>query len=430
VCFLYWAAIETGILGHGAPLGLNFWTKIIGNTGRWRLVHVKNVDITTKEGYTKFVDTIKIIYDTIKEKYIDKPIYKQILKVMRYNCIIRRYEGFMINKSLNTMRGLISNLIFNIIKNKLFENTPPLFFLLPNIYDEKRYCYGDNYKYNDNFNFFYKENKFNPLEAIIFNVIFGKIVDIEETFPQKVNSSPVEILNKNLIERGTDNKLSCSVPTDINKVRGFNLDFNKTKLCLLTIINVTADRTTNNPPKPPYIKINRLNEIKIILEYLKSDLNSNPLTTGSGDARETIYKTILEKIKKYLIGDYKSDLTDLFEFYDIDLTNNKIEQYKLKDDSTKEILPQLTPQLLKYKEEITAKNRAQYIFLWFAGMINKFKTDTEKCICLQMYNLLNTDKLTEKFLKKKITIESKIVEDINNKDNRYITILGQKIKAV
>jgi hypothetical protein len=32
---------------------------------------IKNVDITTKEGYTKFVNTVKIIHDTIKVKYIE-----------------------------------------------------------------------------------------------------------------------------------------------------------------------------------------------------------------------------------------------------------------------------------------------------------------------------------------------------------------------
>ena len=32
---------------------------------------IKDVDITTKEGYTKFIDTVNVIYNTIKQKHIN-----------------------------------------------------------------------------------------------------------------------------------------------------------------------------------------------------------------------------------------------------------------------------------------------------------------------------------------------------------------------
>ena len=84
---------------------------------------IKNVDITTKEGYTKFFDTVKMIYDTIKEKYIDTEL---ILIPLDYLFVSKEY----IEKHIS-LDGNISNKINHIYSHinepEIIDKFKPLY---------------------------------------------------------------------------------------------------------------------------------------------------------------------------------------------------------------------------------------------------------------------------------------------------------------
>jgi hypothetical protein len=214
---------------------------------------------------------------------------KKLIEYMLYNCLVRRYEGYIINKTLREMRSLITNLTFNIIKNKLVNKMNPLFFLIPSVYTDKIYCYGDNYQFDKNYNYFYGSNQFEPISnksggSIIFDIMFGK---------DKIQA-------KNITQ--------CS---GSDPVKRFDLSVSKVSISLITLINLTAGIRVNNPPNPPYINVNKLKQIINILKYFK-DIKQNRsdfFTTNF----ETIFKPVLEKIRDYLIGKYTSrvDVVDL-----------------------------------------------------------------------------------------------------------------------
>ena len=245
--------------------------------------------------FKAYDDNTNKLPNLIKELRKNQTI-KKILEYTIYNCFMRRYEGFIINRSLNDMRTTMSNLIFEIIKSKINDKNP-LFILTPNIYNENEdnplYCYGDNYQTNNNYKYFYDDNNFNrkyststnnngPSSAI-FQIIFGKS---NEDFKDQKN---IQIKNNSC----STNKLSV-VP--------FGLESKTCSIILFTIINVTADERTNNPPNPPYIKTNKLVQIKNILEYLK-DISNNDYSNYSSKF-DSIFKQVLVKIKKYLVGDF------------------------------------------------------------------------------------------------------------------------------
>jgi hypothetical protein len=203
---------------------------------------------------------------------------------MLYNCLVRRYEGYIINKTLREMRGLITNLTFNIIKNQLVNKMNPLFFLIPSVYTDKIYCYGDNYQFEKNYNYFYGSNQFDPNfnsnskgGSIIFDIMFG-YKDIEaKNITQCSNSDPV---------------------------KRFDLNINKVSISLVTLINLTAGIRVNNPPNPPYINVNKLKQIMNILKYFK-DIKQNRSEFFNSNFK-LIFVPVLEKIRDYLIGKYSS----------------------------------------------------------------------------------------------------------------------------
>ncbi len=172
------------------------------------------------------------------------------------------------------MRKLITNLTFQIIKEKLMKKNNPLFFLVPNVYMGNVYCYGDNYQNNNNYGYFTGDNNFNSTESVLFDIIFGK----------------TDMTN-------TKNLQTCS--TDL--VKPFNFDLNKTSISLMTIINLSKG-ATNNPPNPPFININKLKQIINILNYFKQIQQSRSDFYNSNF--ENLFKPVIQKIKNYLIGQF------------------------------------------------------------------------------------------------------------------------------
>ncbi len=216
---------------------------------------------------------------------------KNLIEYMLYNCMVRRYEGYIINKTLREMRNLITNLTFNIIKNQLAGKMNPLFFLIPSVYNDKIYCYGDNYQFDKNYNYFYGSNEFKPDFAsnktggsIIFDIMFG--------------TDRIE----------TKNILDCNGSDPVIR---FNLNVSKVSISLVTLINLTAGLRVNNPPNPPYINVNKLKQIINILKYFR-EIRENRKTFFS-DNYDSIFEPVLDKIRNYLIGKYSKveDVVDL-----------------------------------------------------------------------------------------------------------------------
>jgi len=166
----------------------------------------------------------------------------------------------------------------------------PLFFLIPSVYTDKIYCYGDNYQFDKNYNYFYGSNQFEPKStqtggSVIFDIMFGK---------DKIETA------KNITQcSGTD------------PVQRFDLSINKISISLVTLVNLTAGIRVNNPPNPPYINVNKLKQIMNILKYF-SDIKKNRsefFTTNF----DKIFVPVLKKIRDYLIGKYENvnDVVDL-----------------------------------------------------------------------------------------------------------------------
>jgi len=247
---------------------------------------------------------------------------KILLEYLLYNCLMRRYEGYIINQSLGEMRKLITNLTFQVVKEKLMKKQNPLFFLVPNVYLGNVYCYGDNYQNDNNYQYFTGDNTFTPNNSILFKIIFGT----------------GNVGNKNL--------KNCS--SDI--VKGFSFDTNKTSISLMTIINLSKG-TTNNPPNPPFININKLKQIINILKYFKQIQEARPDFYKDPTNFDSIFKPVLLEIKNYLIGKFKKpediigestpdaarkELSGVIDSWLEKLPEKMVDREKMKEIETKE----------------------------------------------------------------------------------------------
>ena len=248
-----------------------------------------NMPDTSNNLWTTFVGDSSIT-DNIVKKLSNNTDLKQLLEYMLYNCLVRRYEGYIINKSLGEMRNLITNLTYGIVKAKLYKQENPLFFLIPSVWNDKIYCYGDNYKNDDNYKYFYSDNEFKPSESVIFNIMFGK-ENIENT--------------TNTLKCNNSDNLDTSDP-----VERFDLSLTNVSISLVTLINLTASPTINNPPNPPYINVNKLKQIINILKYFKQIKKVRPQFYL--DSFNAIFTPVLEKIRDYLVGKYTT-IDDLIE---------------------------------------------------------------------------------------------------------------------
>ena len=148
---------------------------------------------------------------TIKNKLTEilTTLYK--LKILHFNCRVRNIEGKFINQSLDSLKTDMSNIIKkNIINETLFYDK-----------DVFPYCRDILTDFNS-FDVFYKLQ-----EQGIGNGVIIKAIQ--------------ELLTQNNDEKFVD------------------LDrFNKLKFIILSVINLTGDEHTNNPPNPPYINLYEL----------------------------------------------------------------------------------------------------------------------------------------------------------------------------
>jgi hypothetical protein len=84
---------------------------------------IKNVDITTKEGYTKFVNTVKIIHDTIKVKYIETEL---ILTPLNYLFVSKKHIEEHISLDGN-ISNKINHIYSHINEPEIINKFKPLY---------------------------------------------------------------------------------------------------------------------------------------------------------------------------------------------------------------------------------------------------------------------------------------------------------------
>ena len=139
-----------------------------------------------------------------------------LLNKVKSNCVIRRREGYMINRSLSDLRDGIQGFIKQSIQDS--EGNMPLF------YEKAIYPYCRNININDNyFDYFYNKPDTNEMTSALIYMMSDK----NQVIPN-------------------------------SNVKPFGLDLRNTNFAIFTVINTNNDGNTNNPPNPPYVNINDL----------------------------------------------------------------------------------------------------------------------------------------------------------------------------
>jgi hypothetical protein len=194
------------------------------------------------------------------------------MKIMNFNCDLRRKEGYFINRSLAEMQRSLSSVILRELNRKTVSEIKAL-ETLPNsnkIKDKliilnylspiSNDCYKDNYMYNDfNFN----------------NLMFDK----NATIPGPVNVDTSEIILRIIFDSGEITGQNYNGfgldPRIINSEGIISNDdqYKTTSIMVFTVINLTDDVIVNNPPNPPYINTNNLKRIYNISKYFEKITN-------------------------------------------------------------------------------------------------------------------------------------------------------------
>ena len=172
--------------------------------------------------------------------YKDILCEQQKLLIIPYNCILRRNEGYMINKSLYDLTKDIKTIILNSLQSTDDNKYLPIYW------DKLIYPYCRNLNVDD-------------------EILLKFYSDIKLS-PKQLSSKILKVMNNNLNDTNTDS-------------------FKNMNFGIFTVINTTNDDKTNNPPNPPYININRL------IFYTNINFNSEELKKEILD--------ILEKMKTY-----------------------------------------------------------------------------------------------------------------------------------
>jgi hypothetical protein len=241
------------------------------------------------------------------------------MKIMNFNCKLRRKEGYFINRSLAEMQKSLSSVILRELHNKTVSNINlEALKKLPNIENIKdkliilNYlspisdnCYKDNYMNNDfNFN----------------NFIFDKNVTIPRPFSaDKFNSDNSEIILRIIFDNGfIMEPTSSKAGVDGENYRGFGLDpriinpnYSKNKdleivnyehkttsIIVFTVINLTDNGIVNNPPNPPYINTNNLKRIYNISSYF-TELNNRKIIKAIDDNIKSQLQNLDTKFMNY-----------------------------------------------------------------------------------------------------------------------------------
>jgi hypothetical protein len=182
-----------------------------------------------KDSEYKSVCLLKTLTSYLEGEGIEKVLKKNVYTIIndyimyikiQYNCTIRRYEGFMINKSLSELRQDIKTLSLQNIGD---GTTKPIYF------DKDIFPYCRNINYYDE--------------------------DIFEKFNESFNESGT----KSSLEYGVIiNQINIIINNNFTSLIESKEKLNNLNFFILTVLNVTDLTTVNNPPKPPYININEL----------------------------------------------------------------------------------------------------------------------------------------------------------------------------
>ena len=181
-------------------------------------------------------ELFKTYYETIDEekKKLNCDITK--LDTIVEQCIMRKYEGYMINRSI---RDLITD-VKSIMRYRLIQQ------------DKK------------------SKTAYMPL-------CFETQIDKQCLVPLKDQEIYDTFYD---IPEITDKKISSKI---LKTISLGDVDLRDLNFVVFTVLNVSA--STNNPPNPPFININELILHRKIVENTKKT--------------ETAYKAVLEKLKKY-----------------------------------------------------------------------------------------------------------------------------------
>ena len=229
----------------------------------------EQMSVTDEEG--------NILWSTTNESAYD--LYQQILceeyriEALKYNCILRRNEGFMINKSLYDLRQDVKTIIMNTLQplpNAEGKSYMPMFW------DKLVLPYCRNLNVDDEVLLkYYSDPKPEPTP------LGSKILKVMETDFNNFNQKP------------TGDFL------DIESFRSMNFG-------VFTVINTTNNERTNNPPTPPYLNINRLKYYALV------NFNADIL-------KNEILDLALNKMKTYT---YYTNNNKDYEKYLSELENN------------------------------------------------------------------------------------------------------------
>jgi len=199
------------------------------------------------------------------------------MKIMNFNCKLRKKEGYFINRSLAEMQRSISSVILRELNRKTvsgikslkslsnFDKIKDKLIILNYLSPISNNCYKDNYMYND-FNF---NNLMFDKNATIPGPIGNDNIDNSEIILRIIFDSG-EITGQNYTGFGLDPRIISDEST--HKI--INDDqYKTTSIMVFTVINLTDDGIVNNPPNPPYINTNNLKRIYNISNYFKKITN-------------------------------------------------------------------------------------------------------------------------------------------------------------
>ena len=188
----------------------------------------------------------KVLWETTNNSAYE--LYLQILceeyriEALKYNCVLRRNEGFMINKSLYDLRQDVKSIIMNTLQPLPDESGKSF---MPIFWDRLVLPYCRNLNTDDEVLLkYYSSSKPEP------TALGGKILKVMDADNRKYLGQP------------------ASDYLDLESFRSMNFG-------VFTVINTTNNQRTNNPPNPPYINVNRLKYytlVKFNPEILKNEI--------------------------------------------------------------------------------------------------------------------------------------------------------------
>jgi hypothetical protein len=315
-----------------------FFSQLKATQGEWEALDDKN-----KPDFMYSAPICKAFVSSVGS--IIKQIVGDIIriKIMDFNCKLRRKEGYFINRSLAEMQKSLSTVIVRELNDKTVKNYSSQINVLkefPNsdkikdkltilnyVSPSSDNCYKDNYMYND---FTFK------------NLMFDKTITIPTAIQPKPADDESEVLLRIIFDNGylkDQDYIGFGLdPRVINKDEKRNLQYTPkptevrpTSIMVFTVINLTDNGIVNNSPNPPYLNTNNLKRIYNISKFFDNLLKAQ-ISKNENISKELIkYLEKLDaKFMKYRVKFILRGLT--YEFYmknkDINEVNKEIEENK------------------------------------------------------------------------------------------------------